>query len=261
MAAHQPALLTPSDRRIGVCLGAPVDGHGRLPGMAGAAMTAKRLAWRGRRRLLGLRPRQLGPRGSEQRRRQLAAADYSGSRRIDIGSGPYPSDGYIHIDSDPSAKDLDLLADAWQIPLPDQWATEIRAVHVVEHIPLSKLGETLAEWRRLLQPGGALDVHVPNGASLARVILASEHEVHDNVWPAVVALFGYTQVPLRAPINPDEAVGFAEHQVAFTASTLIEILQRAGFNGVRLADEDRCRHTGPWDEIIPDFCLRVVGAA
>ena len=77
-----------------------------------------------------------------------------GSTRLEIGGGPHAQRGFLHVDIDPGAHHLEWVAPAWNLPMPDAWATEIVAVHALEHIPPPRLVETLQEWRRVLVPGG-----------------------------------------------------------------------------------------------------------
>src|SRR5438105_15713327 len=86
-----------------------------------------------------------------------------GSRRLEIGGGPHVQQGYLHVDLDRGAHHLEWTAPAWDLPLPDEWASEVLAIHILEHVPPARLVSTLAEWLRVLQPGGRLQVHVPNG--------------------------------------------------------------------------------------------------
>lgn len=181
-----------------------------------------------------------------------------GERRLEIGSGPYPTPGYVHVDLDPRAAHLELRAPTHRIPLPDDWADEIRAVHVLEHVFPKDVESTLREWKRVLRPYGLLDVHVPDGAALAGSLTDGDPE---RFWAAQVGIFGYPGVPV--PVEGPQAVdrNMPEHRMLFTAGQLEEMLRRAGFSEVRRPEEHICRHNGPWDSQIPDFCLRLSAKA
>lgn len=194
---------------------------------------------------------------TKQRIRELRT-DAGATKRLEFGSGRYPTPGYVHIDTDPQAPDLDILAPAHAVTLPDGWAEEIRAVHVLEHIPPGHLQATLAAWHDLLRPDGLLDIHVPNGAALARAMLNSEEQFdRSTAWRANAAIYGYTIDPVTQGDEILSLRGDAEHRLLFTFPMLSELLREAGFNAIVAAQDDNCRHNGPWEAHVPSVCLRV----
>lgn len=180
-------------------------------------------------------------------------------RRIEFGSGPYPTPGYVHVDIDRDAVDLDLLAPAHDVPLPSGWAEEIRAVHVLEHVPAGLLRATLSRWHDLLQTDGMVDIHVPNGVALAHAVLKNEaHFDRSTAWRATAGIYGYASVN---PGNADDLValrGDPQHRMLFTFPILKSLLEEAGFRDVVEPADHECRHAGPWEPYIPQLCLRVV---
>lgn len=48
-----------------------------------------------------------------------------GTRRIEIGRGSSPQPGYLHVDVNPWAPHVEVVANAWQLPFSDDWADEI----------------------------------------------------------------------------------------------------------------------------------------
>jgi hypothetical protein len=61
----------------------------------------------------------------------------------------------------------------------DASCSEVRASHVLEHFPHAQLMDVLAEWVRVLQPGGVLKIAVPDFRKIAEAYLAGNpHE-----WP------------------------------------------------------------------------------
>ena len=52
----------------------------------------------------------------------------------------------------------------------------VYASHVLEHIPWFQTEKVLAEWIRILKPGGKLEVWVPNGLKICEGIIAAENE-------------------------------------------------------------------------------------
>lgn len=61
-------------------------------------------------------------------------------------------------------------------PLPDAdgSAEEIRASHVLEHFPHGQVAEVLADWVRVLKPGGVLRIAVPDLKAIAEQYLAGK---------------------------------------------------------------------------------------
>jgi hypothetical protein len=202
------------------------------------------LAGRGRR-LVGLLPGRV--------RQVLGLDDPSaiGSTRLEIGGGPHAQRGFLHVDIDPGAHHLEWVAPAWSLPLPDGWATEVVAVHALEHVPPGRLVETLAEWRRVLAPDGRVEIHVPNGPALMEAFLARPVE---EKWPIMGSILGmYCGPEVRDPRGLEER---SDHQLIFDVPLLSWALEAAGFAAVRdLTGEMEDRHTEPWRGLVPDYSL------
>lgn len=88
-------------------------------------------------------------------------------RRLNLGAGSTVIDGFEPRDG---AKGDSLF------PLPDEAGSvdEIRASHVLEHFPHGQVQAVLADWARVLKPGGVLRVAVPNFQWVAEQYLAGE---------------------------------------------------------------------------------------
>jgi SAM-dependent methyltransferase len=174
-----------------------------------------------------------------------------GSTRLEIGGGPHAQRGFLHVDIDPGAHHLEWVAPAWSLPLPDGWATEVVAVHALEHVPPGRLVETLAEWRRVLAPDGRVEIHVPNGPALMEAFLARPVE---EKWPIMGSILGmYCGPEVRDPRGLEER---SDHQLIFDVPLLSWALEAAGFAAVRdLTGEMEDRHTEPWRGLVPDYSL------
>jgi hypothetical protein len=57
-------------------------------------------------------------------------------------------------------------------PLPDECADELMAAHVIEHFFGWETQYVLAEWKRMLKPGGKLILELPNIEAAARNLLS-----------------------------------------------------------------------------------------
>ena len=180
------------------------------------------------------------------------APDVAGARRVEVGSGALPRPGYIHVDYDGSLPDLQLRAGADHLPVPADWATEVLAIHVLEHMPPPLLASTLNEWRRVLKPGGVLEVHVPNGLAIARQL--AETTDTDQFWRLQNAIFGYWVGPDTT--EPTDFLAAPDHKTLFTPSLLTEALLDSGFRDVEdVSGTIECRHQTGWSATIPGLCL------
>lgn len=188
-----------------------------------------------------------------RRQLQLELVPARDVRRIEIGSGSRPQPGYLHVDSSRRARHAEFFAKALELPFPDGWADEILAVHVLEHIPPRFLASTLAEWRRVLRPGGKLRVHVPDSAALMRAYLEGSSE---RKWGVMGALLGmYANAGVR---RPEELSERPDHHVLFDAGLLGDVLADAGF--VELVDRSPNEadvHTEGWRSVVDQISIIV----
>lgn len=94
--------------------------------------------------------------------------------RIHVGCGKRVLDGWTNVDvvRNPGAvRDPEILASATDIPLPNGCASEVMAIHLFEHFYRWDAAYALAEWRRLLRPGGRLVLELPDLLKCARNLL------------------------------------------------------------------------------------------
>jgi SAM-dependent methyltransferase len=174
-----------------------------------------------------------------------------GSTRLEIGGGPHAQKGFLHVDIDPGAHHLEWVAPAWDLPLPDGWASEIVAVHALEHVEPPLLVPTLQEWRRVLAPEGRVEIHVPNGAALMEAFVIRPPS---EKWPIMGSILGmYCSPDVR---DPRELRTRSDHQLIFDVPLLEWALDSAGFTAVRnLTGAVEDRHSQPWRSLVADYSL------
>ncbi len=164
--------------------------------------------------------------------------------RVEIGGGPFPSPGYVHVDADRTSRHLEHVAPAWKLPFADGSVTELLAIHVLEHVHPTSIDRTLGEWRRVMAPGGFAEIHVPDAATVFPAFLASSDE---KKWDLLIPIYGTTGDPLarRKGIGPD----LERHHVIYDFGLLRQVLLRAGFNRVDDVSETVSdRHSEGWRE-------------
>ena len=89
-----------------------------------------------------------------------------GRMKLELGSGYSPTPGFVHLDANPNAPQVDIVGSATSLDQPDNSVTELRAVDVLEHLSYWDTDRVLAEWARVLRPGGKLYVQVPDAETI-----------------------------------------------------------------------------------------------
>jgi len=83
-------------------------------------------------------------------------------RKLEVGSGNRPLEGYDHLDIDPKLPHLEIIAPMDEIPVGDGTYDEISAIHVIEHQSWRDAKKILTEWFRVLSPKGLVYIATPN---------------------------------------------------------------------------------------------------
>jgi SAM-dependent methyltransferase len=180
--------------------------------------------------------------------------------RVEIGGGPFPSPGYVHVDGDRRARHVEYLAPAWELPFADGSVEEILAIHVLEHVHPALTSRTLGEWRRALRPGGVVQIHVPNAAAILAAYL---HGDVRTKWFAMSAIFGTPCGPeWTNPADLDGRASWTEHQALYDVELLTDVVSQAGFTEIEdITDDVSDRHDEGWADVIPRLSLKVRAVA
>lgn len=161
--------------------------------------------------------------------------------RVEVGSGAFPSKGYVHVDADPTARHVEHVASASSLPFADQSVEELLAIHILEHVHASALSLTLQEWHRVLRPGGYAQIHVPDAATVFAAFLDSPPE---KKWLLMIPIFGMTS---HARFGQGDARDLERHHAIYDFALLERVLLDAGFARVEdLSTEVTDRHTEGW---------------
>jgi predicted SAM-dependent methyltransferase len=89
---------------------------------------------------------------------------------LNLGSGRTRIKGFLNVDASPRTR-CDVVARIDRIKLSSRSVSTVYASHVFEHIPRAEGPIVLAEWHRVLKPGGKLYICVPDEEVLFRVYL------------------------------------------------------------------------------------------
>lgn len=148
--------------------------------------------------------------------------------RLEIGCGdlPRPEEGWVHLDRK-RFPHVELCGDAQEIlaSLPDGWLGEIYASHFLEHNTGDEISIALNLWFAKLQPGGTLEVHVPDLSITFSAFLAAE-----------------TVEVKRALLTE---LFWPGHKWGFDGMTLAAALKGAGFECLEVVPGRTETHDGP----------------
>jgi hypothetical protein len=145
--------------------------------------------------------------------------------RLNLGAGRYRLAGYTNVDADP-ATEPDWCTRVPPIDRTDESVTEIYIGHMLEHLEPDEGAALLRECHRVLVPGGALGVVVPDTRRIAECYVRQDHTTAEvpqgRFWELddlddVCALFLYATFQ------------DSPHRWSYDAGTLKRALERAGF--------------------------------
>jgi predicted SAM-dependent methyltransferase len=101
--------------------------------------------------------------------------------KVVIGTRTYLGPDWTHVDIDPTPLydhvnskyvPVDVVSDARKIKLPNDYADIVYTSECLEHFPWKEYKSVLAEWCRILKPGGMIRVEVPDFLLACQQILS-----------------------------------------------------------------------------------------
>lgn len=136
--------------------------------------------------------------------------------RLNIGAGSKIHEGWTSVGLEDHHA---IQCDVREIPVPDDYADEAMAIHVLEHLWRWDALDALKEWRRILKPGGRLIIEQPELFRVCRNILS-------NPSPrlGIQGMFG----------DPSGRNELMMHKWCWSESELKKELFAAGFSKVKI---------------------------
>lgn len=152
-----------------------------------------------------------------------------GEVALNVGSGQIVWPGWHNVDG--FGDRADVKADLKALPFPDNHADRVVAIHVFEHFYLWETPALLAEWKRVLKPGGKIVLELPNmEAVMSHIAVRMQKGQPPSPTMSWLAIWG-------DPRHEDPAMC---HRWGYTPTDLALILTKAGFVGI--ADEKARYH-------------------
>lgn len=135
--------------------------------------------------------------------------------RLHLGSGDKYWPGWVNVDLHAKA---DINCDITKLPFESNYADEIQAHHVLEHLHRKEAGPALYEWYRVLKPNGKIVLELPSLDKIARMIVEGEK----NQRLTLLGLYGDPRDP-----KPDML-----HKWGYSVAELTDLLTGVGFREV-----------------------------
>lgn len=165
-------------------------------------------------------------------------------RCLEIGSGNKRIPNFETLDII-GGKNIDYVLDAGKtLPFKDNTFDLIYASHVLEHIPWYKTERVLNEWFRILKSGGILEIWVPDGLKIYKILKKAEKDslktIPDN-WDLLNQKrdpFLWVNGRLFYGARPDYP---SWHKAIFTPSYLKNLFDRIGLIEVKKMNNTEIR--------------------
>jgi hypothetical protein len=158
--------------------------------------------------------------------------------KYNFGCGNFKKHGFINVDVRPDSA-ADVVTEAWNTgQFPQGVAEFIYSRHMLEHLDPDDARLALRAWLGLLQPGGLLNVIVPDVAFHARQLLGLATSSFPNQFDHACAGFWGWRDEARGGSREDA------HRWGYTEHSLGAELLSAGFVQVQRASEGPDRE--PW---------------
>lgn len=139
--------------------------------------------------------------------------------KLHLGCGKRILSGYINIDG--ANQKADVIHDLTKpLPYGDDTADEIVAIHLFEHFFPDDVPNVLADWRRVLKPGGKLILEMPDIYKSAKNLVA---EVEAGCFPSNQ----WSMFPIYGDC-PEKSL-FECHKWGWTYITIKPVIEAAGF--------------------------------
>ena len=146
--------------------------------------------------------------------------------KLHLGCGTTRLDDYINCDllAGPA---VDVVTPACPLPFESASVDEVLSEHMIEHLTYYQFNRAMAEWHRVLKPGGILVIECPDLLEVCRVFVESNeygrYQSSGGYWPVIAQIYGHQR-------GKNEAEEMSQvHKSGYTKEHLIEVLSGVGY--------------------------------
>jgi len=164
-------------------------------------------------------------------------------KKLEVGCGEYQQPGYVHLDVR-QLKGIDVVCDFGKerLPFQNNEFEEILSNHSIEHVSWRKVGHVIAEWHRVLQPGGRVFFRTPDLRFICETYLAGKTTPeHPNDEGFVTGTYGQKVTPAwwaNIKLFAGQDYDGNTHYFAFDFDMAKSLLEKYGFERVTRLDVD-----------------------
>ncbi len=154
--------------------------------------------------------------------RSLARVTELTPRKLHLGCGAIKLANYCNVDID-AGEVADIVDDITLLKkFPTNFAEQIYACHVLEHLPHDAVLPTLQKWHRVLKPGGELRVSVPDIDRIVKIYHKNwQHFQTKGHTPWIGLLYG------------GQSDQYDFHKTGFNFCWLSKLFEDAGFTQIK----------------------------
>jgi len=159
----------------------------------------------------------------------------TGTVRLNLGCGSKPQSGYTNCDLFPGPG-IDEVFSLDCVPYADNSVDEIASEHALEHLPRPRSEAALAEWARVLKPGGRLDLKIPDIELCCQNFLTDKTNQYTWWLHTIYGVQDYRgnlNYPLQNKVNPGQI-----HYTGYTKDRITELLKINGFEVTKISNYD-----------------------
>lgn len=143
--------------------------------------------------------------------------------KLNLGSGDKFFEGYLNVDLDKNAPQVDVVADISQpLPFTNESIDAIMSSHSLEHISYTIIPDVLKDWHRVLKEGGVIDIKVPDGRFAMEAYIRGTWRID----------YGFAERNILPMLYGNHGDIYQLHKALFTYESLWVLMSKIGFKNI-----------------------------